>query len=491
MKFFGMTFDDFRSQLTSQLGVSFGGKRDLYKVLGYPKRITLDQLYNQYQRGDIANRIITAYPQATWREAPIFKDEEGETPETSEFSQSVLDFYNEHNVLHYLERVDRLSGIGEFAILVLGFNDGNNLSDPLPAGNYDLMYMQPYMQLNVQITKFVDDQNDARFGLPELYTITPSDNSNIGGVSGTSVNKTAPSQVVHHSRVIHVSEFLDDNDVFGIPRLMPIYNRLEDLQKVIGGSAEIFWLNGRAGIKMVSSDDASMTAEDEKAMAKQVENYQNQITRMLAGQGLDIDVLNLPVTDPSPNVNSLLDLISGATAIPKRILTGSERGDLASSQDENNFGQRVLERRETFATPTVVKPFTDKMIATGNIIPPQGEEYFVLWPENNLLGPAQQAEINQKRTDSLTKYSNTVGAELIVPPSEFREKFLGLDPEFDGELLDTDNLDEDDEEVQRQFDERDSDQPVDTGDEEIPEVQNKIFGSYKKTTVKKIKAVAK
>lgn len=407
-------------------GYSHGNKRNLYSVFGYDRLIDIEKLEAMYERNDIANRIISAFPQATWRTDAIICDDDGDSSETSKFVEDVENFLSENKIYHYLERFDRLSGLGQYAILVLGFADGKKMNEPLEEGNHELIYVQPYKESSAEIIKYIDDTQDPRYGLPEMYTVNPRKNSSTRRAS----NKMSAFNV-HHSRVIHVSEFLDEDDVFGIPRLMPIYNRLMDLEKVVGGSSEMFWQNGRGGITITADKDAKYSDTDREKMKKHAEEYEHELRRFMIGKGITVTPISINVPDPKPNVDVLLDLISGTVAIPKRILTGSERGELASSQDENNFASRVDERRKTFAGPLILEEFIQRMIDTGNIIEPNGE-FKVYWENDAGLNEEQKTDIATKKTQAIATYSNSMSQD-IMPIGEFREKILGLDPEIDYE----------------------------------------------------------
>ena len=62
-----------RSLIARLSGQHFGGERDLYEQCGYPVDIAPQDYVAQYLRGDLAARIVDAYPDATWREAPTVK----------------------------------------------------------------------------------------------------------------------------------------------------------------------------------------------------------------------------------------------------------------------------------------------------------------------------------------------------------------------------------------------------------------------------------
>ena len=59
-----------RMMLASRSGKSFGGDRNLYHTLGYPENLIYDDYLSMYKRADIAQRIIEAPVEDTWREPP-------------------------------------------------------------------------------------------------------------------------------------------------------------------------------------------------------------------------------------------------------------------------------------------------------------------------------------------------------------------------------------------------------------------------------------
>lgn len=437
-------------------GSSHNGARDVWATLGYPLSVSIDQMWTMYLRGGVASRIVGAHPAATWREMPLVRDERGssdEDPASEEFSpfvESVNRFIRDFKILSVLGRADRLSGIGQFGVVIMGFADGKTLSEPLEAGKASLMYLQPYGEPQVKVTLFDQDTKSERYGLPVLYQISQISQSSVGGMAAG--GSLLPSQTVHWTRVLHLAENLDSDNVFGRPVLQPVYNHLLDLEKVLGSSAETFWLNARGGLSLSVDADAELTKEGREALREQADEYEHQLRRVLMMQGVTAQALTTNVADPEPNVSSLLDVISGASGIPKRILIGSERGELSSSQDENNWGQRIDERQALWATPMVMVPLIQKMIDTGNIEKPQGD-WWVEWPSSTTLSPERQAEIAVKRAAALSTYANSPMAQIVVPHSEFRHEFLGLDSatSFDEGVNNLPDYDEDDPEAIAEF----------------------------------------
>jgi len=153
-------------------------------------------------------------------------------------------------------------------------------------------------------------------------------------------------------------------------------------------------------------------------------------------------------TSPQEYISNQLDAISGAVGVPKRILIGSERGELSSEQDENNWAGRIQERREQHAGPAVIEAFIDRCQSLG-VLP--RKDYELEWPESDTLGEQGRAEIAQAKGNAVKAYTSAAGAELVVTPSEFRD-WLGL--EGDAPVTPEPALDEDDPEVRAQWGER-------------------------------------
>lgn len=438
----------FRTALTQFQGRTHDGDRNLYKIFGYKDELETRDFYAMYRRFGIANRAIRAFPQATWSEAPLIYDEAGQSPEDSKFVKDVNDFMKKHKVYRHFERVDRLSGIGQYGVLLLGFAGDPDFSQPL-MGKKPLVYMKPYMDTEAVISEWVTDKSNPRYGLPLMYRITP-DHRQVSTFSrtGSSTQKQIHKEKffeVHYSRVMHISEFLDDDDVFGSSRLQPVFNHLVDLQKVAGGAGELFWLNGRGGLGLFADKEANLDAAAKTAIKDQAKEYQHELRRIMTGVGMKAQPISFNVPDPQPTANVLLDLVAGGLGIPKRILLGSERGELSSNQDENNFNERTKERQVNFAAPDIVQVFVDKMIETGNFPQPQGQ-VTVEWSSDVNLNPQAQADVNLKKTQSLVAYSNSPNAEIIMPQTEFRETMLGLPATSEFEDTAIEDLDETEEE---------------------------------------------
>jgi hypothetical protein len=400
-------------------------RRDYAEVFGHPLEITPIEYRRMYERGGIAARIIDAFPNATWREKP-----EIDAPGFDVLADQT-------SLFSVLARADRLTNIGHYGVVLLGFNDGKSLAEPLEKGSASkLLYAQPHGEYTAQIQTWNNDTKSPRFGKPNQYLIQ-------SGINWTGTGSGQMSLTVHHSRVIHIAENALENESIGLPRLERIWDRVLDLNKLLGSSAEIYWQNVAQMIAFVASADAEWEPEEQEAMKKELQEMQDGLRRFLRLRGVEPHQLaaGLQGATPKDHVDVQLDMISGAWGIPKRILIGSERGELSSKQDENNWAARIAERREQYATPNVLVPTIDRLQYAGVIA--ENQAYSILWPEIDVLGETEKATIGLQKSQALATYNNAPGADLIVPAEEFREKILGLEPELPA-LPDEPPLDETD-----------------------------------------------
>lgn len=413
-----------RRELAQKLGKQFNGQRDLYEVLGYKKDPTFADYEAAYERGDIAQRIVDAPPTSTWRRKPVISNDENPT-EFTEFETQWAKLVQKRRIFHYLERADKLAGIGEYGVLFLGTADIRNEKDlERPMGKLrgpeGLLYLAPFTQDSAAIESTVTDPRSERFGLPEMYTITMSDTGSLSKLSQVRV---------HASRVIHIAEGLRENDILGTPRLKPVFNRLYDIDKIAGGSAEVFWQVAKR-IMVLEAKEGFGAVDEDDALTQMMDEVIHGLRRVIDLQGYEAKVLENSDVHPDEAFRVALALISGTTGIPQRILIGSEQGKMASTQDEINWNGRIADRQLNFAEPTILRPFIDKLIFAG-ILPAPDKEYVVTWPSLFEQSDKEKATIGLLKARALKAYTGKMGEDLgpnsqIVPPEEFRTEILNL-----------------------------------------------------------------
>lgn len=412
-----------RAQYAQRLGKSYGNDRDLYAALGYPRSLDFQDYMARYERQDIARRIVDAPANACWRKTPKITDDESDKIRTP-FEKAWDEMVTGNKIYRYVRRVDRISGIGQYGVLLLGFDDVRRVEDlalPVqPKAGRKLLYLRPYHEDSGQIQSFDEDLKSPRYGLPKTYKLNSASTGKTAGTRILSLNN------VHYSRVIHVAEDLIEDDVYGTPRLHSVYNRLQDLELIAGGSSEMFWRGAFPGISFEMDPEADVSTAMISAMGDDIEDYVHALKRYMRLQGVTAHQLQVQVADPRGHLEILIGMIAAAKAMPKRILLGSERGELASSQDERQWNRTVDERRKDFGELQILRPLIDNCIAAGALPPPKNNEYRIVWTELDVPDEKEAAEIARTKMVAAKEYLSG-SVDLIIPPEIFLSRILNYD----------------------------------------------------------------
>lgn len=410
-----------RAMLASQMGQQYQGSRDIYTALGYKKTLSYADYEQQYKRHDIAKAIIDRPVKGTWRGGIVLSKQDSEE-DNDELKSKWEELEKSHGISANLRRVDRLASLGEFAVLLLGLSDVRTSADNINPvqGVPTLVYVKPIAQKNVTVSKWEEDPTNPRYGMPDIYSISvPS-----AGV------KSSQMMSVHHSRIIHVVEDSFDNDVYGIPRLQAVYNRLDDLQKLVGASAEMYWRGARPGYTGKVDPDYNLPSSTKEKIKENIEEYEHDLRRVLINEGVEMKSLTQQIADPKGHVDVQLQMISAVTNIPRRLLTGSEQGELASSEDSDNWSDHLQERREGYAEPNIVRKFVDRLMQFGAL--PKVDKYTVKWRDLYAKGDKELAEIGKERAAA---YSEFMKAPGVLPVESFFRYLAGLPKDVADELI--------------------------------------------------------
>src|SRR3990167_4660420 len=112
---------------------------------------------------------------------------------------------------------------------------------------------------------------------------------------------------------------------------------------------------------------------DDDAFKDMIENYRSGLQRDIKTVGYTVKSLAPTVSDPTPFIDGQITAICIKLGMPQRIFMGSERGELASTQDDSSWNDRLKHRQEMYVTPCIIIPFIDRMIATGVLPKPSGK----------------------------------------------------------------------------------------------------------------------
>lgn len=420
---FHMVVNSVMSQRRQAIGGStfFDGKRDVYAVAGYPEELSFTQLKARYRRQSIARRLVHIKPADTWRKKPRVLDgneREGaseNTPFAKAWSELVRMPYDpalvgteRKSAWHYLKRADRMCGYGEYSAIVLGLDDGGKLEDPLKLGGAQkLLYLNAYDQgeAEIQESDLVKDPKNPRFGLPERYSICMS--------------KNAANVPVHWTRVIHVCDNQESSEVYGIPLLSFVFNDLVDLEKVMASAGESAWRTTTKKIILTTED--GFAVDEAEVPSELVEDMLHNLRDVVELSGYKVQVIEGSITDPGAAAATYIQSIAAGGDVPQRRLVGSERGELASSQDEATWYDVIEDRRSDLAEPLIIS-LLHRLIFAG-VLPPPTTGIFLDWPALDEPTNSEKVQMATGYAEALAKVA-APGVERVVDLTKFIRTFI-------------------------------------------------------------------
>jgi hypothetical protein len=474
-------------------------RRNLNDECGYPatQDITAQDYKNMYDREPVANRVVHIMPRECWKVSPdVYEEEDSDT--ITEFEQAWDDLCKylrgrswfkdqEGNpVWEHLRRADELSGIGRFGVLLIGIDDGLQLSEPVasvmkyqemqkfpettmgtdaqytmadfssastsvaPASDLSkeeldsmpvyegeakqrrkVLFLRAFDESLVQVTQWDSNPNSPRYGQPTQYNITLNDPKE----QSAGVGHTTTTVTVHWTRVIHIVDNLGSSEIFAAPRMRPVFNPLLDIQKVRGGSAEMYWRGAFPGLSLETHPQLGGDVDvDTDAVRDDIENYSNGLQRALVLMGMSAKTLAPQVSDPTPQINIQVEAICIQIDVPVRIFKGSERGELSSTQDKGAWNEVVACRQNRYVTPRIIVPFIDRLIQM-EALPEPVEGYSVQWQDMNTLSKSENADVAVKETQALAAYVSGQ-VESLVDPMNYLTQVLGWTEEKAEAVLD-------------------------------------------------------
>lgn len=389
------------------------GERDVVRVLGYLEAPTYEDYLQRYRRRGIARRAVNLPITSSWdRRLMIEAVTEGDGEGDPAFRAAIDDILDRTKLLSAWIRLDRFLSFGRFAVLLLGIAGEEPLELP-PAqqsSSDGLLYVTPYGERHISINTWDEDKASPRFGQPLTYKLRMDRIGQNGAMT------SGPERIVHWQRCVHVSDDNVHSEIVGEPRMQAYLDDLDDIQKTTGGGAEMFWQGADRTIIAKAQADAELPdgAADDLRLA--IEKMLNGLSRVIATEGVDVTALASSTPDPRGIYEVLIGNISAATGIPKRMFIGTERGELASSQDQENYAQTVEDRRASFNEPMVVRPTINRMMELGVV--PAVDQYVCNWPAALVASQMQQAQIALTRAQAL----KTAAEALIAGGGVFEDE---------------------------------------------------------------------
>jgi uncharacterized protein len=416
----------------------FDPRRNLDDECGYPPTPGNEEYQRLYEREAIAARVVEVFPKESWQVSPeVYEVEDTDTETAFELAWSELlnGLYGEENyyqdeegspLWEMMRRVDILSGIGTYGVLFLGLDDGLSPEQPVKKGLANrLLYLRAFPEILAPITQLEIDDKSPRRGMPVMYSLTFNDPR--AGLTTAPMGQTTTTVNVHWTRVIHIADDLSSSEVYGTQRMRAVFNRLLDLKKLYGGSAEMYWRGAFPGFSFETHPQMGNDVKiNQSQFRDMIELWQNGLQRYLTLFGMSAKSLAPQVVDPTPQIIAQIEAICIRLGIPKRIFMGSERGELASTQDDKAWNDRMRERQAKYLTPRLVVPFVNRLISIGVLPKPKG--FSVWWPDLTSQSDLERADVALKLTGAISQYAQS-GADTMFPLRCFLTLLLQLTDE--------------------------------------------------------------
>ncbi len=255
-----------------------------------------------------------------------------------------------------------------------------------------LLYLRAYPEYLAQIVRWESNPTSPRYGMPVMYLLTLNDPSQVTQYSGVGMDKT--SMYVHWTRVQHVAEADEScNEALAVPRLQTTFDDVYNALKIKSADGEGFWKNAFSILSVETNPNLGGDVDiDETATKRTIENLTNSLQRSFLGKGLTLKSVAPTISDPTPHLDMCIRLICIAKGWPKRKFEGSERGELASSQDETDFIRKMENRQQYYLSPRLISVFFSSMVSYGVITEPEEGGFMLEWPEMLKESPTQKAQ---------------------------------------------------------------------------------------------------
>ena len=374
----------------------------LWDEFGYPDSLDFDRYYRAYERNAVAYAAVHKLLESCWMDNPTIIDgeEAKEATKTTDWEKAVTKLMKKH--WPKIKDADRRNLVGRYSALLIQFRDGREWNQPVDRAvvgrlkDKAIVKLIPAWESQVKPGNFDTDTLSETYGQPVSYNFNEQpvgDDGTYGPVRGVTV---------HPERIIILCEGAeDDNILSGVPFLRAGYNKLLDLEKVSGGSAEGFLKNASRQLGIAFDSNTNMDAIGK--MAKEAgykdlgEALNDKVSKMNRGTDAALvmqagtpSVLSVAPADPKPTWEVTANEFAASIQCPFTIQFGQQTGRLASDEDKTDWAKRCNGRRWGFQS-SVVEKVLERFWTVGVIDPPSSGEITLAW--SDLLAPSEKEKI--------------------------------------------------------------------------------------------------
>lgn len=383
------------------------------KDYGYPDVLTFDLFWNMYRRFGVAKKVVGSHVNTGWATPP-------EVEGNAAFNKDVAALNERINLWVRLKGLDTRQRVGRYAGMFMRVRDGKQPHEKLEgvAGINSLVEMMPLYESQLKVIESNTDPMSDDFGKPIMLQYSQS----APGSRNEEANNTFN---IHASRIVFAAEGSDNDWIYGIPSLEPVYNSLMDLRKIIGGGGEGFYKNASQSIVFNLEDTAAGISYKDKLddFNEQYDDFvKNRSRRAMWTPGMSANTLTSSLVSPKEFFNTALNDVAAGSDVPATILIGQQTGRLASTEDGRLFLANVQSRRLNFMTD-MVKSVFDWLMEFGVIT---FSKYEVEW--DDLLARSDEERLdNADKMATINERQFKSGGDIPFSGDEIREA-AGAEP---------------------------------------------------------------
>ena len=382
-----------------------------------PATLTLNDYNDIYRFNVVAKAIINKPARQTWKKRPLLIMKE-------EREKKILnELFKTFSIFPLFESADRLCHLAEYSIIVFGFPGAPET--PVERAS-TIAWIQEYGQLEATINTYDHEKSSPRYGQPLTYKVRAI------------VGDTVETVTYHWTRVIHVSR---TSKIKSDPYLMDIYNQAKDMIKEAGAGSEgifraaCYILGYEIDKESPLLEEAGnfdlledVTKKKQPLMETLIEGGKKTVDRgfgVVTVQGGKLKTIQSRPVSPVASFDTNSGLVSMKTEYPKRMFTGNEAGELASSQDRDSMNDTTRNRQTNFAIPYILNLFINRLILLRFIKP---IDY--IWKFDVLSEPSKKeiADTSKIRSETIKNLiaAYALGFGTIVPEKDIVKLFPEL-----------------------------------------------------------------
>lgn len=377
-------------------------KHDHYTDYGWPETVTFDFLYRMYTRNGLAAAAADRLSLRTWKTLPEFW--ESENPEESEKELDLRQRLEDIRGWQALIETDLRAFVGGYSGAILRLADNKKFNEPVEkvGGGVDgLVEIVPAWAGQIAVKRWDENTESATYGRPLMYEFRESEVPSANKSTGAPQNRNFE---VHPDRLLLWSA---DGTIFPHSNLEPGYNSLIDVEKIVGAGGEGFWKNAKNAPVLTAENNfdpvtmaaALGTTPDmiKDAMSERVQDYQMGFDKMLMLQGIKAETLGITLPQPNEFFMMAANMFAASVSMPVRVLIGNQTGERASTEDQIDFNQTCMSRRERVVLP-MLRELLNRLEKWGIIAE---KDWVIHWdslldssPSEKMIRAKSMAEIN-------------------------------------------------------------------------------------------------